>query len=338
MPLHIDAYDPPARRGRESHRRTASRRDARTVVIGLINNMPDTALAATESQFRRLLETASGSLPVRLRTSCLPEVPRSAAALERVRRTYWPIAALLEHPLDALIITGAEPIAPRLEAEPYWDRLRVLIEWAETHTTSSLWSCLAAHAAVQILDGIERQRRSEKCCGVFEHALEARHPLMQGIAAPLRIPHSRWNELPVAALRRSGYALLSASPDTGADIFVKQGRSLLVFCQGHPEYECDTLLKEYRRDVGRFLRAEQTNYPTLPSGYFDAAATVRLDGFRERALAQRTPELLTSFPSGAVAHGLEDSWGVAAVQIYRNWLDLLAAAKQPARSVSEAVL
>ena len=45
-------------------------------------------------------------------------------------------------------------------------------------------------------------------------------------------------------------------------MFVKQTRSLFIFFQGHPEYEETTLLREYRRDVGRFLRGQQPHYPT----------------------------------------------------------------------------
>jgi homoserine O-succinyltransferase/O-acetyltransferase len=37
-------------------------------------------------------------------------------------------------------------------------------------------------------------------------------------------------------------------------MFVKYNRSLFVLLQGHPEYDSATLLREYRRDVGRFLR------------------------------------------------------------------------------------
>ena len=39
---------------------------SRCIRIGLINNMPDTALEATERQFRSLLATASDGMSVRL--------------------------------------------------------------------------------------------------------------------------------------------------------------------------------------------------------------------------------------------------------------------------------
>ena len=58
--------------------------------------------------------------------------------------------------------------------------------------------------------------------------------------------------------------------------------SLFLFLQGHPEYEAGTLLREYRRDIARFLRGEREHYPAVPQGYFDARANT----------ASRTP-----FPS-----------------------------------------
>ena len=68
-------------------------------------------------------------------------------------------------PPDALIVTGTEPVAPLLSDEPYWERLRELLQWAQANTTSSIWSCLAAHAAVELLDGIRRRRLGTSAVG-----------------------------------------------------------------------------------------------------------------------------------------------------------------------------
>jgi homoserine O-succinyltransferase len=302
----------------------------KALVIGLINNMPDTALEATEGQFLRLLGAATDTLAVRLRLSSLPEVPRGSAGLERINNgTYWPIDELLREPLDALIVTGMEPRAPLLSDEPYWDRFGQILHWADANTTSSIWSCLAAHAAVEHLDGIQRRRLERKRCGVYEHETLREHPLLDGLGPRLSIPHSRWNELPAQALRDAGYTLASASLENGADLFTKQQRSLLVFFQGHPEYEEATLLKEYRRDVGRFLRREQPHYPSLPHGYFPTPALEILQEFESRALAAPSLELFADFPGAAVAATLSNTWSADASRIYRNWLALLAVA-QPA--------
>jgi homoserine O-succinyltransferase len=326
MPLTIGSYcdtgpfTGPARH--ESDTKDALR-------IGLVINMADAALEATEAQFSHLLEAAAGTMAVHLRYSYLPEIVRGPDALQRLRHCYWPIDALLSDRLDALIVTGAEPIATSLPEERYWDRLVQILNWAESNTISSIWSCLAAHAAALHLDAIARRRLPQKCCGVFEHSVLAQHPLVSHLTAPLRTPHSRWNELPLDALTEAGYTVLSASADTGANIFVKQQRSLLVFFQGHPEYERSTLLKEYRRDVERYASGQQAQYPTLPSGYFSSEAATALDAFRECALG--TPSTARpSFPYTSALAGVHNSWGTAAVQIYNNWLSVLATARSPA--------
>jgi homoserine O-succinyltransferase len=300
------------------------------ICIGLINNMPDAALEATERQFSALLTAAAARHSVRLIFSSLPEVPRGELAAARLLKGYWPIERLLEiKRLDALIITGMEPGAGPLEDAPCWPRLAQLVDFARERTVSSIWSCLAAHAAVLRLDGIKRQRLSAKCFGVFEHELLRGHPLLQGLKGPLPTPHSRWNELPVGALRAAGYTILSGSVHSGADIFTKEARSRFVLFQGHPEYEEATLLKEYRRDVARFVRGEQAFYPSLPQGYFGAAAVHLLEDFRARLIARPGADIRASFPARAAAGGLKCcSWRAAAVRLYRNWLALIVAARQ----------
>ncbi len=300
-------------------------------MIGLVNNMPDAALHSTEKQFSGLLAQASRDQAVRLRLTSLPELSRSPEALEHIRRNYWPLEEVLATPLDALIVTGTEPRAPALTEEPYWPRFLELLAFAQAHTLASIWSCLAAHAAVLSLDGIERQRLAHKRCGVYEHHILSGHPLLVGVEAPMPMPHSRWNELSPQPLREAGYTLLSWSRETGADAFAREEESLLLFFQGHPEYEDTTLLKEYRRDVGRYLSGQQSHYPTLPDGYLSPDTTALLTQFRERALAARDAALLESFPFAPVAAALHNRWRAASVALYRNWLGFILAARSPAR-------
>jgi homoserine O-succinyltransferase len=320
MSLEIELR--PAASGRRAPRRGPS---GGPVVIGLVNNMPDAALHSTEGQFGGLLQAASGEEAVQLRLTSLPELPRSPEALEHIRHSYWPLEDLLTEGVDALIVTGTEPRAPALRHEPYWQRFVELLDFARQHTVASVWSCLAAHAAVLELDGIERRRLPEKRCGVYQHAILAGHSHLAGVSAPLPMPHSRWNELPPEDLRAAGYTLLSWSEESGADAFVREERSVLLFFQGHPEYEGATLLKEYRRDVGRYLNGQQAHYPTLPRGYLSDEGRARLEEFRERALAERSAALLESFPFASVAAGLESTWRSPAVAMYRNWLSFISA-------------
>ena len=289
------------------------------LTVGLINNMPDSAFEATELQFRTLLNDAAQA-PLELRLTGLPEVPRGDAAAAHMSDHYWPLEDFLADPPDALIVTGTEPRTADLRDEPYWGRFVQLIDWSSSRGLPSIWSCLAAHAAVLHLSDIRRERLGQKCFGVFAHSV-APHPLMTDIRAPLATPQSRWNDLPVARLRSAGYAILSECQETGANVFAtRHGGAPMLFLQGHPEYQSETLLKEYRRDIGRYVRARQPFYPTLPHGYFPPAAIVLLEDFRKRAQADRRPQIMADFPESTVRASLVPTWREGSVQLYRNWL------------------
>ncbi len=186
------------------------------IVIGLVNNMPDAALRTTERQFDELLTAASSNFLVHLRLFSVPEVPRSEAGRAHIDQHYEDISQLWESRLDGLIVTGTEPHTPDLADEPYWSALTKLIDWAEAQTISTAWSCLAAHAAVFHIDGIGRRALCQKLSGVFECEKITGHPIVNAAPTRWRLPHSRYNELPEAALASSGYQILSRSPDVGA--------------------------------------------------------------------------------------------------------------------------
>jgi homoserine O-succinyltransferase len=295
------------------------------LTIGLVNNMPDGALASTERQVFDLLQAASGELPIGLCFYALPSVVRSERAREYVKRSYLGVGRLCGGTLDGLIVTGAEPRAPELTQESYWPELRQVIEWAKVGASSAIWSCLAVHAAVRHLDGIERRRLAEKCIGVFELTRATNsHPLLADAPPKLTTPHSRWNDIPQESLGSHGYEVLTHSVDAGVDTFVKrQSRSLFVFLQGHPEYGALSLLGEYRRDVGRFLRGESDEYPVMPRNYFGGTTERMLLGFRERSIQERRADLLSRFPVNQAAVAIQNTWRTGAVQLYRNWLKYL---------------
>jgi homoserine O-succinyltransferase len=304
-------------------------RAANCITIGLINNMPDPALDATERQFIDLLRAATAKTVVRLLLFSIPEIPRAATTRQELAERYHDIAELWDSHLDGLIVTGTEPREKNLRDEPYWDTLSRVVAWARDNTTSTIWSCLAAHAAVLHTDGIER------CAlGVFDCQPAASHPMTSDAAAGLRVPHSRYNDLPEPALAACGYRILTRSDDAGVDMFARQDKSFHLFLQGHPEYEASTLLREYRRDVGRYLRRERDDYPALPQGYFDRAATAVAASFRERALADRREHLIASFPMEPLQTGLDSPWRDCAIGIYTKWAEYVRGRKSEQRPLT----
>jgi homoserine O-succinyltransferase len=293
------------------------------LTIGLINNMPDPALKATERQFMKLLQAAAGPRRIRFHCFSLPSVKRSPEAKWHVESEYSDLADLKRQRFDGLIVTGAEPVAPELDQEPYWRDLTDLIDWARTNTRSTIWSCLAAHAAVLYLDGIERRRLPAKCHGIFDCEAVTNDSLTHAVSAPLKVSHSRLNEIVEGDLAAAGYQVLTRSAEAGVDVFVRQYASRFVFFQGHPEYDALSLQREYLRDVGRYLARERETYPRLPVSYFDAATEEKLARFEKQARHQRHPALSNELP--ALNLRADIAAGSAAAALFGNWLQYLGA-------------
>lgn len=290
------------------------------ISLALINNMPDAALEDTELQFFELLDNASEDLPVYIKLYSLTGVPRTDRGERHLNAFYFPFDDLWKNRFDGVIITGTEPRYPDLQQEPYWELLSQVFEWAQHNTSSTILSCLAAHASVLYCDGIKRHPLPDKRFGVFDGSIVNHHPFMSHAEDRVRFPHSRWNEVREDELIAGGYATLSKSAEAGVDLFVKQMRSsLFLHFQGHPEYGAQTLLKEYRRDIKRFLRGERETYPILPHGYFDASQAELLHNYRERAIADRCEAMIDAFP-GSVAKTLQHTWRGSAIGVYKNWL------------------
>lgn len=295
----------------------------RSVAVGLINNMGDGALKVTERQFGALVSKAAGDVDVRLRIFALTKTPRSPWAFDYVNTNYEPASAAMNGDLDALIITGAQPQADRLNNEPYWEELVEIIEWAKTNTASTILSCLAAHAGVLHLDGIERRRLPEKCTGVFAFEAQRAHPFV-GEEGQLRLtPHSRYNGVLQSDLEQAGYVVLTSSPRYGVDSFTKCFGSQFVFLQGHPEYDANSLAREYRRDMDLYLRGETDRVPTRPEGYFGAEAEAKLSAMCCRAHGQRSQKQIQDLSIIEALAPAEGLWRAAAVSFFRSWIEMV---------------
>ena len=297
-----------------------------TLQIGLVNNMPDTAMRATELQFARLLKDASGALDVQLRLFSLNQIERGELSRSRMDGFYADADTLPSAGIDALIVTGTEPRGDDLRQENYWDALAHLVDWAEIGTVSTLFSCLAAHAAVLHVSGIQRRKLPRKLSGVFAAGLVGDHPLQTGMQEKIQVPHSRRNTLAESDLAAQGYRILSRLEDGSVDSFARAmpGRSLFLFLQGHPEYGAETLGREYLRDMGRFLRGECAERPAVPECYFDRATEYALAALDTDA---RGPDDLGRY-NGIISGALPlQSWRAHTLKQFGNWLALIAAEK-----------
>lgn len=299
----------------------ALHQDIRELHIGLLNMMPDAALAATERQFFRLVGESNQIAQFYMHPFTLPALPRGAEAAAHIAQHYEDFAQVKAEGLDALIITGANVTGPDLAQEPFWQPLIEVIDWAHANVTSTLCSCLATHAVLQFRYGERRRHLGYKRWGVYsQRVADRKHPLVAGVNTRFDVPHSRFNQIDRAQFDRAGLHVLVES-EAGVHLAVSEDRFRLVFFQGHPEYDINSLLKEYKREVGRFARGERGDYPPFPEHYFPTQAQAILSEYGERvraALAQGRP--LLGFPEALVAHDLDNTWHDSAEAVLNNWI------------------
>ena len=75
-------------------------------------------------------------------------------------------------------------------------------------------------------------------------------------------PHSRYNDVSVAQVEGAGLTVLAQNDLGEVHLAVSPDQIRVVYFQGHPEYEVVSLLKEYRREVRRYARANATTRST----------------------------------------------------------------------------
>lgn len=306
-------------------REQALRQDIRELHIGLLNMMPDAALAATERQFFRLVGESNLIAQFYVHPFTLKELERGPEARAHVERYYSTLEELQRDGLDALMITGANVTRPDLSLEPFWKPLIEVIEWAVENVTSVLCSCLATHAVLQFRYGQKRRPLPAKRWGVYRHrVLDRTHPLVADINTSFDVPHSRFNQIFRDQFEAAGLHILAESEEAGVHLAVSEDRFRIVFFQGHPEYDTVSLLKEYKREVLRFARGERDDYPPFVENYFSLQMQALLDEYRDRVCeAKARGEPPPPFPEEIVVPTLENTWHDTAEAIVGNWIGLV---------------
>ncbi|MBS0222568.1 MAG: homoserine O-succinyltransferase [Proteobacteria bacterium] len=264
MPIKIPD-DLPARRILEAEGVTvmrevdAVRQDIRPLRIGLLNLMPNKI--STETQLARLI----GATPLQVELTLVRitnHVARNTSA-DHMASFYRPWADVRGERFDGFIITGAPVERLPFEAVAYWNEIRDILDWTQSHVHHCLTICWAAQAALHHFHGIPKYELPKKAFGVFEHQnLVPTSPYLRGFSDDFAIPVSRWTEVRRQDIpSNSGLVVVAESEETGLCLLEDPPRrSLHMF--NHLEYDTTTLADEYLRDVSDDSRAP------LPRNYF----------------------------------------------------------------------
>lgn len=262
------------------HRERAAAQHIRPLEILILNLMP--TKVTTETQIARLL----ANTPIQVHMTLLQTASHaashvSAAHLDAFYKTFDEVK---DHRYDGMIITGAPVETMAFEEVDYWPELCEIMDFSESNVYSTLHVCWGAQAGLYYHYGIRKLALPEKKFGVFEHRVtRPSNPLVRGFDEVFYAPHSRHTAISredvvnCKALRILAEGAVESDEVGPFLMSTENGRQ--IFITGHPEYDKDTLDKEYRRDRDKGLPI------AVPKNYYPGDDPSQPPLFRWRAHA-----------------------------------------------------
>lgn len=233
--------------------------DIRPLRIVMLNLMPQKTV--TETQIARLL----GNTPLQVELELLQTATYKPThtSEDHMLAFYKFFDEIKDNKYDGMIITGAPVEHLNFEDVEYWDEICKIMEWSKSHVTSTLHICWGAQAGLYYHFGVNKYVLEKKLFGVFEHEVEYKKSILfRGFDDKFMVPHSRHTTCMRDDIESvDGLKILASSKEAGVyACMTKHGRQ--IFITGHPEYDSDTLKKEYVRDKKRGLEID------MPKNYF----------------------------------------------------------------------
>ena len=233
--------------------------DIRPLQILLLNLMP--TKIDTETQLARVLSNT----PLQIELELIAPSGRDSknTSQEHMLSFYKTFADVKHRSFDGLIITGAPVEHMEFEEVDYWEELCEIMEWSKTNVHSTLHICWGAQAGLYYHYGIPKKQLNQKLFGVFEHTLEDKNfILFRGFDDTFLVPHSRHTTVEREDIEAvPELKILSSSEEAGV-YAVKTDGCRQVYLFGHAEYDKNTLLNEYTRDVNAGAEIQ------IPVNYF----------------------------------------------------------------------
>jgi len=263
IPSNLPAYDVLTREGvMVMDEDQAGRQDIRPLRIGLLNLMPKKI--QTETQFARLI----GATPLQIEFSLIRMTDHQTrnTAFDHMESFYRPFAevAATGEKFDGLIITGAPIEHLPFDQVKYWDELKQVFDWTQTHVHSTFGVCWGGMAMINYFHNVPKIALDAKAFGCFRHSCnDPASPYLRGFSDNFVIPVSRWTEIAQADVDAiPDLVTLASSPQVGPCL-IKDDLHRALYIFNHFEYDSDTLKQEYDRDVseGKPINVPTNYYP-----------------------------------------------------------------------------
>jgi homoserine O-succinyltransferase len=248
LPRDLPAFDVLTREGvMVMSDEMAAHQDIRPIRIGLLNLMPKKI--QTENQFARLI----GATPLQIEFSLIrmsehESKNTGADHLESFYRPFSDVKASGEK-FDGLLITGAPIEHLPFEDVTYWDELKEVFEWTQTHVHSTFGVCWGGMAMIHYFHNVKKHVLDQKLFGCYRHMNFApQSPYLRGFSDDLIMPVSRWTEMRRDEIEAAGLPILLHSDEVGPAL-VEDSAHRAIYVFNHLEYDSGTLNEEYQRDL-----------------------------------------------------------------------------------------
>ena len=237
----------------------AMHQDIRPIQILILNLMP----LKEDTELQLLRSFSNTPLQIDVTFMAVTSHESKNTSKSHLNRFYETFDTICDNKYDGMIITGAPVELMEFEEVDYWPELTKIMDWTETHVTSTIFLCWGAQAALYYFYGLQKKLLDSKLFGLFEHhVLNRKIPLVRGFDDVFFAPHSRHTDVPMADINSCpALTVLAKSDEAGLFLAMAQeGRK--IFVMGHPEYDRVTLDGEYKRDLSRGLSID------MPKNYY----------------------------------------------------------------------
>ena len=238
----------------------AIHQDIRPIQILIVNLMP--LKEETELQLLRSLSNTPLQIDVTFLTMTSHESKNTSTS--HLNKFYLHFKDVKENKYDGMIVTGAPVENMEFEEVDYWNEITEIMDWSETHVTSTIFLCWAAQASLYHFYGLKKKQLPQKMFGLFWHRVMNRKiPLVRGFDDVFLAPHSRHTEVSVEDIRTvKEITILAESDEAGFFLGMADG-GRKIFIMGHPEYDRVTHDGEYKRDLGKGMDIQ------MPKNYYE---------------------------------------------------------------------
>ena len=228
------------------------------VKIAVVNLMPNQL--ETQMMWTTILMRAEPNIAIDF---IRMESHKASEKSETTNRTYQTLEEVKDNHYQGMVITGAPVEKMDFSQVDYWEEFQALLSYSKSHAASTLFVCWAAQAALYSRYGIEKKVENQKIFGIYDNRIIERSLLMKGFGSGILVPQSRYAGNDLEKIIKEDKLLVYALSLESGSYVIEDKVNKSIYISGHPEYDLDSLEKEYLRDQKKGISV------LIPTNYYE---------------------------------------------------------------------